>query len=157
MDIVGKEVTIRRWRAEDTDEICEIYSLITSKCVNADFRGMVLERAQGAGSDAHFVAELDGKIIGFMINYILPFGFGAEDCAYIATMGVHPKCMGQGLGVEMTKEIFKFYKAHGITRVYTTVRWDSTDLLSFFKTMGFERSNFINLKLDLAPETEPGG
>jgi hypothetical protein len=26
------------------------------------------------------------------------------------------------------------------------VRWDSTDMLSFFKTLGFDRSNFINLR-----------
>jgi hypothetical protein len=49
----------------------------------------------------------------------------------------------------MTKEIFMFYKARGISAVYTSVRWDSTDLLSFFKTVGFERSNYINLKYDI--------
>ena len=84
-----------------------------------------------------------------MISYILPFGFGAEDCAYIATMGVHPKYMDQGIGAGMTKEIFMFFKSRGIANVYTSVRWDSTDLLSFFKTMGFERSNYINLKQSL--------
>jgi len=29
--------------------------------------------------------------------------------------------------------------------VYTAARWDSVDLLSFFKSVGFNRSNFINL------------
>ncbi|RPJ10835.1 MAG: GNAT family N-acetyltransferase, partial [Desulfobacteraceae bacterium] len=37
----------------------------------------------------------------------------------------------------------------GIKDVYTSVRWDSVDLLSFFKTLGFDRSNFINLKKSL--------
>ena len=45
----------------------------------------------------------------------------------------------------MAAEIFKSYEAQGITRVYTSVRWDSTDLLSFFRTLDFERSDFINL------------
>ena len=147
MDQGERDVSIRRWRTEDVDEICEIYSLITNKGVDADFKRMVLERAQKVGvEDGHFVALSGGKIVGFMISYILPVGFGAEDCAYIATMGVHPKYMDQGIGAGMTKEIFMFYKARGITNVYTSVRWDSTDLLSFFKTMGFERSNYINLK-----------
>lgn len=150
MDQGEKEVSIRRWKADDVDEICEIFSLITNKGVDADFKRMVLERAQKVGiEDGHFVAELQGKIVGFMISYILPFGFGAEDCAYIATMGVHPKYMDQGIGAGMTKEIFMFFKSRGITNVYTSVRWDSTDLLSFFKTMGFERSNYINLKQSL--------
>lgn len=150
MDFDQNNVSIRRWKTEDVDDICEIYSLLTNKGVDADFKRMVLERAQSIGmEDGHFVAESDGKIVGFMISYILPFGFGAEDCAYVATMGVHPKYMDQGIGAGMTKEIFMFYKARGISAVYTSVRWDSTDLLSFFKTLGFERSNYINLKHDL--------
>lgn len=150
MNEVESGVTIRKWRAEDVDEICEIYSLITNKGVDADFKRMVLERAQKVTvEEGHFVAESHGKIVGFMISYILPFGFGAEDCAYIATMGVHPKYMDQGIGAGMTKEVFMFYKARGISNVYTSVRWDSTDLLSFFKAMGFERSNYINLKQNI--------
>lgn len=145
MKPLENELSIRNWRPEDAPGICEIYSLITNKAANADFMRMVLERARNRDNEAHFVAELDKKIVGFMISYILPFGFGAEDCAYIATMGVHPKYMDQGIGAGMTKEVFMFYKAQGISHVYTSVRWDSTDLLSFFKSMGFERSNFINL------------
>lgn len=151
MDHGDNNVSIRRWRVEDVDEICEIYSLITNKGVDADFKRMVLERAQKVGiEDGHFVAVYDDKIVGFLISYILAFGFEAEDCAYIATMGVHPKYMDQGIGAGMTKEVFMFFKARGVTNVYTSVRWDSTDLLSFFKAMGFERSNFINLKKDLS-------
>jgi len=150
MDQTEREISIRRWRKDDVDEICNIYSLITHKGVDADFKRKVLERAQKVGiEDGHFVAELDGKIVGFMISYILPFGFGAEDCAYIASMGVHPKYMDHGIGTGMTKEVFMFYKARGITNVYTSVRWDSSDLLSFFKVMGFERSNYLNLKQNI--------
>lgn len=150
MDQTEREISIRRWRKDDVDEICNIYSLITHKGVDADFKRKVLERAQQVGiEDGHFVAELDGKIVGFMISYILPFGFGAEDCAYIASMGVHPKYMDHGIGTEMTKEVFMFYKTRGITNVYTSVRWDSSDLLSFFKVMGFERSNYLNLKQNI--------
>lgn len=145
MKLSENDLIIRNWKTEDAPGICEIYSLITSKAVNADFTRMVLERARDIGNESHFVAELDKKIVGFLISYILPFGFGAEDCAYIATMGVHPKYMDQGIGAGMTKEVFMFYKAKGISNVYTSVRWDSADLLSFCKSMGFERSNYINL------------
>ncbi len=54
--------------------------------------------------------------------------------------------MGRGSEQALAREVFKFYKAEGIHNVYTSVRWDSTDLLSFFKTLGFDRSNFINLR-----------
>ncbi len=112
--------------------------------VAADFASVVQEHAQGKDSSC-FVAELDGKVAGFMISYILTLGFGIEKSGRAATMGVDPRYMGQGHRARVGAEIFKFYETRGITRVYTSARWDSTDLLSFFRTLYFERSDFMNL------------
>jgi N-acetylglutamate synthase-like GNAT family acetyltransferase len=57
--------------------------------------------------------------------------------------------MGQGIGKRLADEIFKFCKEKGVTNVFTSVSWDSTDILSFFKTLGFNRSDFINLRKSL--------
>jgi N-acetylglutamate synthase-like GNAT family acetyltransferase len=73
-------------------------------------------------------------------------GLGISKSAWIATLGVRPDYMGQGIGAKIAEEVIKYYKTEGIEYVYTSVRWDSTDLLSFFKTLGFDRSNFINLR-----------
>ena len=81
-----------------------------------------------------------------MVSYILTLGFGIEKSAWIATLGVNPEFMGQGIGKKLGEKLFDYYHAQGIENVYTSVRWDSTDLLSFFKTLGFDRSNFINLR-----------
>lgn len=149
MDPETKELTIRKLQTEDANDVSEIYSLITQKPLNPKFTKVVRDHAFQEENEGHFVSELDGKVVGFMISYLLPLGFGADKNAYIATMGVHPKYMGQGVGREMAQEVFKFYHSLGIKHVYTSVRWDSTDLLSFCKTMGFERSEFINLEKDI--------
>lgn len=137
--------SIRRLKIDDAYEISKIYSSITQKPVKTDFKRLIEVHAQ-KDEDACFVAELDNKIVGFMISYILTLGFGIEKSAWIATLGVNPKFMGQGIGGKLAEEILKFYKDEGITNVYTSVRWDSSDLLSFFKTLGFDRSDFINLR-----------
>ena len=139
------KVVIRRLKTVDADDISKIYSAITQKSVKTDFKKLIEKHAQ-RDEDACFVAELDGNVVGFMISYILTLGFGIEKSAWIATLGVDPKYMGQGVGARMAEEIVKFYTKEGIKNVYTSVRWDSTDLLSFFKTLGFDRSNFINLR-----------
>lgn len=143
-----ENVRIRELQVADTDDICEIYASIVRKPVDVDFTALIEKHAR-TENDICFVAELDGKVIGFMISYILTFGFGIEKSAWIATLGVNPEYMGQGIGERLAREIFQLYKQMGINRVYTSVRWDSTDLLSFFKTLGFDRSKFINLKKDL--------
>ncbi len=136
---------IRRMKPGDADEISRIYGAITQKPIQADFKKLVQEHALRT-EDACFVAELDGQVVGFMVSYIMTLGFGIEKSAWIATLGVNPRHMGQGVGAELAREVFRYYQAEGIHNVYTSVRWDSTDLLSFFKTLGFDRSNFINLR-----------
>ena len=139
------KVKIRRLQKEDAEEISRIYAAITMKAVDPDFKRVVEDHAQ-RDDGACFVAQREDKVVGFMISYILTAGFGIAKSAWIATLGVDPNFMGQGIGESMAKEIFQYYSAQGIENVYTSVRWDSTDLLSFFKTLGFDRSNFINLR-----------
>lgn len=148
MDSSEKSASIRRMRSEDAEDISKIYGIITKELLQADFKQSIQELADKSDSVC-FVAERDNQVVGFMISYILTLGFGMEKSAWVATMGVHPKCMGQGIGTKMAREILSFYKSKGINRVYTSVRWDSTDLLSFFKILGFDRSSFINLMKDI--------
>lgn len=150
MDSTGTNVSIRRMNVDDAEEVCSIYAKITKGVVGADFRRLVREHAKKDEADACFVAEEDGRIVGFMISYLLPFGFGVERSAWISTVGVDPKYMGQGIGGRMAREILSFYRSEGVRYVHTSVLWDSTDLLSFFKSLGFDRSEFINLSKTLS-------
>jgi ribosomal protein S18 acetylase RimI-like enzyme len=139
---------IRKLKKEDAEEISKIYHTITKTTDIDDFRKIVAKQAK-RDEDASFVAEINGKLIGYLISYTLIGGFGIAKSAWIANLGVNPKFMGQGIGEKMAEEIFKYYRNKGIKDIYTSVRWDSSDLLSFFKTLGFDRSNFINLKKNI--------
>jgi ribosomal protein S18 acetylase RimI-like enzyme len=138
------EIVIRKLQAKDADQISRIYGDITQKPVDINFKS-VIEHDVLKGQDSSFVAEFNGTVVGFMISYVLNLGFGIEKSAWIATLGVSPRYMGQGIGEQLARAVFQVYQNAGIKSVYTSVRWDSTDLLSFFKTLGFDRSNFINL------------
>jgi ribosomal protein S18 acetylase RimI-like enzyme len=138
-------IIIRELAIKDVEAISDIYSGIIQKTVKPDFKELIQRHAERE-EDLCFVAEIDGKVVGFMVSYILTLGFGIEKSAWIATLGVNPEFMGQGIGKKLGEKLFDYYQAQGIENVYTSVRWDSTDLLSFFKTLGFDRSNFINLR-----------
>ncbi len=139
---------IRKLKKEDAEEISKIYHAITKTTNVDDFRKIVSQLAQ-RDEDASIVAEIDGKLVGYLISYTLIGGFGIAKSAWVANLGVNPKHMGQGIGEKMAEEIFKYHKNKKIKFIYTSVKWDSTDLLSFFKTLGFDRSEFINLKKNL--------
>lgn len=137
-------VLIRKLEAEDVDDIVGIHAAITQAPVADDFNASVREHA-AMEKGASFVAEIDGKVVAYMFSYTLSGGFGISKSAWIAMLGVNPKYMGQGIGDELARQILDYYQKIGVKDVYTSVRWDSTDLLSFFKRLGFDRSNFINL------------
>ena len=139
---------VRSIKIEDADDIGRIQASITKSPAKIDFRQVIEEQVQG-DKDASFVAEVDNRIVGFMISYIVYGGFGLEKSAWIATLGVDPQFMGQGIGKRLAKEILRACQDRGIKHVFTSVRWDSVDLLSFFKTLDFDRSNFINLRKEL--------
>ena len=139
---------VRSIKIEDADNIGRIQASITKSPAKIDFRQIIEEQVQ-RDKDASFVAEVDGKVVGFMISYIVYGGFGLEKSAWIATLGVDPQFMGQGIGKRLAKEILRVCRDRGIKHVFTSVRWDSVDLLSFFKTLDFDRSNFINLRKEL--------
>ena len=148
MDNLPANFFIRRIKIEDADDMGRIMAAITKSPVEIDFRQIIEEQVQ-SDKDASFVAEIDGKVVGFMISHIVYGGFGLEKSAWIVTLGVEPQFMGRDIGKKLAEEIFRVYRDRGIQYVFTSVRWDSADLLSFFKTLDFERSSFINLRKEL--------
>ncbi len=140
-----KKIQVRELSVADAPAIKQIYGDIIQQTIDDDF-DRIIETHARRKEDACVVAEQDNQVIGFMISYILTMGFGISKSAWIATLGVDPRHMGQGIGELMARDIFRCYKAQGIKNVYTSVRWNSTDLLSFFQTMDFDRSDFINLR-----------
>ena len=142
------DLHIRPVRIDDVADISRIQASIMSAPRKIDFKRVIKERIQ-KGVGASFVAEVKGNVVGYMISYMVYAGFGLEKSAWIATLGVDPKFMGKGIGQTLALEVFRFYREKGVKKIFTSVAWDSVDLLSFFKTLGFDRSNFINLNKDL--------
>ena len=140
-----EDLLIRKLQIDDAENICRIQVSITKEPSTIDYRKVAEEEAKNKDG-VSFVAELYGKVVGFMITYIIYGGFGLEKSAWIGVFGVEPKYMGSGIGKRLAKEIFNVITERDIKNIFTSVKWDSTDLLSFFKSLGFDRCEFINLK-----------
>jgi len=140
-----EKLRLRRLEARDVTEISQILKAITEKQGTKDYQRAVEEEVK-RDDRVSFVAELNGRVVGFIITYILYGAFGVEKSAWIGLFGVDPKYMGRGVGERMAHQVFDSLKEMGIKNIFSSVGWDSTDLLSFFKSLGFDRSSFINLE-----------
>ena len=140
-----ENVTIRKLNAADADGVLRIYKSITLQSGDIDIEEVIADRAL-KGNDACFVAEHEGRLVGFIVSYLLTGSFGIQQSAWIPTFGVDPDFMGHGIGKKLAEAVFNYYRAKGVRNVYTSVRWYDTDVLSYLRTLGFDRSEFINLQ-----------
>jgi ribosomal protein S18 acetylase RimI-like enzyme len=140
-----ENLLIRRLEARDADDISRIQEAITKQPGTIDYHTVVEPEARKEDG-VSFVAELDGKVVGYMITYIIYGGFGLEKSAWVGLFGVDPKYMGRGIGKMLAREVFDIFRKIDVRNVFTSVKWDSADLLSFFKSLGFGRCDFINLE-----------
>lgn len=139
------EMKIRPLTEKDFDYVAKIQEAIMKKKVSGRLERRMQEYIK-KDSEACLVAEAEGKVVGFVIGDIKDWGFGVEKSGWLEIIGIHPKYMGQGIGKELGKKLLEHFKSKGIKNVYTVARWDSGDLLAFFKSIGFDRSDFINLE-----------
>jgi ribosomal protein S18 acetylase RimI-like enzyme len=142
-------VNIREITLNDAEAIQNIRKAITADDADIDSVKLVEHQVRKKRNQSSLVAEVNGDVAGYMISSTLYAGFGIKKSAWIMAIGVHPDYMGQGIGLQLARKICEIYKDRGVEHIYSSVRWDSTDVLSFFKKLGFERSEFINLKKKL--------
>ena len=95
-------------------------------------------------------AELDENIVGFIIGEIRIWEFGiAEKTGWIRILGVDPDFQRRGIGRKLGEALLEHFKRRGIKRIRTMAEWYTGDLISFFKSLGFNMLNMIPLEKEL--------
>lgn len=100
--------------------------------------------------NSSLVAELDGKVVGFIMGDIYFGEFGIPDTsATIDTLGVDPTFQNRGVASELMDQFIMNMKAAGVNKIYTLVNWDNFALERFFSMHKFVPSKRLNLELSL--------
>ena len=138
-------IRLRKLTARDIPQIIAIYGAITKKKVYRRWVQQMVKDHLRRQERIGFVAEKEGQVVGFIIGEMKGEGFGLEKSGWLEVVMVHPRHMGTGIGYAMARKLFDYFRRRGIRDVHTSVLWDAVDMLSFFKSLGFDRSTFINL------------
>ena len=95
-------------------------------------------------------AELDDNIVGFIIGEIRIWEFGiGEKTGWIRILGVDPDFQRRGIGRKLGEALLEHFERRGIKRVRTMAEWYTGDLISFFRSLGFNMLNMIPLGKEL--------
>jgi len=141
---------IRPLTIGDLDAIVEIDRRVLGM-VRRDFWRNKIELPNSRYPLLGLVAELEGKVIGFIVGEVSGWEFGIpETVGWISTIGVDPDYQHKGVARKLGQAFIKNLKAIGVSVVYTLVNWSDWDLLKFFRAMGFTRGGeMINLELKI--------
>ena len=142
------ELKVRPITPDDLGKVASIQEAIIQRKVIPGWENLL--KVNMAKPDGIFLAaEVNGEVVGFFLGEVKHGHFGLEHSGWIEMFGVDPKIMGRGVGRALAQTALQHFKEQGVTEIYTAVRWDSGDLLAFFKDIGFSLSDFINLKAKL--------
>jgi ribosomal protein S18 acetylase RimI-like enzyme len=138
---------IRAMTAADLDRIAEIDKLVLGQS-RPDYWELKLELADKRSPMSSLVAEIEGKVIGFVIGDARGWEYSvAENIGWIDTIGVDPECQRKGIAKMLMTEMINNLKKVGVEKIYTFVNWRDWNLLRFFDAAGFKKGDMINLEL----------
>jgi ribosomal protein S18 acetylase RimI-like enzyme len=84
------------------------------------------------------VAELDGRVVGFMLGDVRSGEFGLDEASgWIEVIGVEPASAGRGVGRALADEMLARFRARGVRRVRTMVDSSMPEVEAFFVRLGF--------------------
>ncbi|MBW2039712.1 MAG: GNAT family N-acetyltransferase [Deltaproteobacteria bacterium] len=148
MDLM-EPVKIRALSYSDLDAIVEIDKEVLGK-ERSDYWSMKIELSENRSPMASLVAELNDKVVGFILGDASGWEYGIPDTVgWIDTIGIHPKYQKKGIARILFKEMAANLKKVGVDTIYTFVNWKDWDLLHFFDKMGFQKGDMIHIELKL--------
>ncbi len=141
---------IRRVRRTDLDPVIAIDKSATGIAKHA-YWDSVYHRYGGRGQDRrHFlVAELDRRVVGFVIGEVRDWEFGSPPCGWVFAIDVQPNARLGGIGTRLVKEISTLFRSAGVTKLRTMLARDNTLILSFFRSQGMMAGALVSLEMDL--------
>ncbi len=140
---------IRTMVPSDLDRIIEIDIKVLEK-PRPEYWEMKIELMEKRSQISALVAELDGKVVGFIIGGASRWEYGVpENIGWIDTIGVDPDYQRKGIAKILFTELTDNLKKMGIDSIITFVTRRDWLLLKFFNSLGFQKGDMINLELDI--------
>ena len=132
------DVKIRCLEDTDLGDITRI-----DERIGGSYRPEVWERRMAYYSrrdpDASMVAEIDGRIVGFMFGEVRSGEFGMEEpTGWIEVLGVDPEARGRAVGRRLAESMMDYFRQSGAPTVRTMVDAEMVGIERFFESLGFE-------------------
>jgi GNAT superfamily N-acetyltransferase len=147
---------IRLLSLDDLDEILRIeksiedeYNLKTPDRMKF-LRETALYHLQQGDPLLNLGADVEGVLRGFVLAETRLWEFGrGEKTGWIKVLGVDPRYQSTGIGRKLGQTLLDHFNRLHVRKVRTLVDWYEGNLISYFRSLGFEFLNMIPLEKEL--------
>jgi len=138
------EVSIRRMIRNDIHEVLFLDRIVTGQKRDVISYVDITSANPGTAPDMSFVAEVDGKLVGFSINRSMYLMVPLTEVCIIHAILVHPDYRKLGIGSKLIQALLKHCQTEGIGTVRALITEGNKELQAMFERQGFQCSNIIN-------------
>jgi ribosomal protein S18 acetylase RimI-like enzyme len=96
-----------------------------------------------------FVAETDGKVVGFILAQPTTYLHGAEREIWLEYIAVHPESRKKGIGSMLISMTVKQAHSHGVKLLHTTLNPNNNESNRLLVKHGFEVKDWKEAKREL--------
>ena len=154
--VVSATVVTRVLGMEDLDEVLLIADKIEREDNSekaermASLKETAVYQLQQGDPLLNLGAVIDGKLAGFIFGEIKFWEFGrGERTGWIKVLGVDQEFQGMGVGHRLGETLLDHFRKKNVRKVRTLVDWYEGDLISYFKSMGFNMLNMLPLEKEI--------
>jgi ribosomal protein S18 acetylase RimI-like enzyme len=140
----GAKVSIRRMTRSDIHEVLALDRIIRGSGRDVIRYEDLTSANPGTPPDLSFVAEIDGKIVGFSINRSTYLMVPLTEVCIIHSILTHPDYQKRGIGFKLIQALLYHCQTQGISTVRALIPDDNKELQAIFKKQGFQCSNIVN-------------
>jgi len=131
------DATIRPVTELDIESICRIDEQITGKYRPEVWEDRVMYYIR-RDPDSSQVAEVAGKVVGFMLGEVRGGEFGLEESTgWVEFFGVDPRAREKGVGRSLIEAVLARFKSSGAHVARTMVRAQDKEIDAFIRRSGF--------------------
>jgi GNAT superfamily N-acetyltransferase len=149
MPVEARELLVRPLADIDIDAISRIDAKVTGQ-YRPEFWEQRVAYYLRRDPESSRVAELDGRVVGFMLADLRGGEFGLEETsAWIERFGVDPDVRGKGVGRKLFDSLKEHFKSVGAHRLRTFVDTRQAETAQFLTAVGFGASDLTALEMAL--------
>jgi ribosomal protein S18 acetylase RimI-like enzyme len=138
------KVNIRRMMRNDIHEVLALNRIIQGSSRDVISYEDLASANPGTPPDLSFVAEAEGRIIGFAINRSMYLMVPLTEVCIIHAIFVHPDYQERGIGRKLVQALLYHCQTAGIGTVRALIPKDNKAVQDLFERQGFQRSHIIN-------------